>query len=324
MANQWLKLWHELPNDPKWRTIARASKTTIPVVQAIYLQVLVNASANGLEGVVQNLCTEDVASSLDIEVAEVEAVLAAMQGRVMEADKVTGWERRQAVGDDSGAERTRKWREKRAAKSATQGESVTSQNVTVTERDVTVTQIREEEIRKEKKETKTTAAASAFVLPEWVDSLAWQDFVAMRQRIRKPLTDRAKVLAVGELEKLRARGHPPSAVLNQSIMHSWAGLFEVKESAGGSNGTHRISAAQQREDESKANIDAAGAWLIEQLHGAGQVVLPEPDHHGGNEQGVADGLGCDRGPLRDGALRNGDREHLPPLGVVPSAGGYRN
>ncbi|ENU2244993.1 hypothetical protein ACWNUG_005487, partial [Escherichia coli] len=23
MANAWLRLWHDMPNDPKWRTIAR-------------------------------------------------------------------------------------------------------------------------------------------------------------------------------------------------------------------------------------------------------------------------------------------------------------
>ncbi|ENW0797054.1 MULTISPECIES: hypothetical protein, partial [Escherichia] len=22
MANAWLRLWHDMPNDPKWRTIA--------------------------------------------------------------------------------------------------------------------------------------------------------------------------------------------------------------------------------------------------------------------------------------------------------------
>ncbi|ENW8560590.1 hypothetical protein ACR6SH_005434, partial [Escherichia coli] len=25
MANAWLRLWHDMPNDPKWRTIARVS-----------------------------------------------------------------------------------------------------------------------------------------------------------------------------------------------------------------------------------------------------------------------------------------------------------
>ncbi|EOP2197647.1 hypothetical protein QSF09_003200, partial [Escherichia coli] len=25
MANAWLRLWHDMPNDPKWRTISRVS-----------------------------------------------------------------------------------------------------------------------------------------------------------------------------------------------------------------------------------------------------------------------------------------------------------
>jgi hypothetical protein len=97
-----------------------------------------------------------------------------------------------------------------------------------------------------------------------------------------------------------------------------------QSSTGGSNGTHRISNAQQRENESKANIDAAGDWLIEQLHGAGQVVLPEPGHHRGDVEGVASGLGSNRGPVRDGSIRDSDREHLPANGMVPAPGGYRN
>lgn len=44
MANSWLRLWHDMPNDPKWRTIARRSGQSIGNVIAVYLHVLVNAS----------------------------------------------------------------------------------------------------------------------------------------------------------------------------------------------------------------------------------------------------------------------------------------
>lgn len=68
--------------------------------------------------------------------------------------------------------------------------------------------------------------------PDWIPSEEWSGFVEMRKRKGKPLTDRAIALAIGELEKLRAQGQDPVAVLNQSIFNSWQGLFAVKPDRG--------------------------------------------------------------------------------------------
>jgi len=81
---------------------------------------------------------------------------------------------------------------------------------------------------KRKKKNKTT---SDFRLPEWVPEEEWDDFVCMRQEIKKPLTDRAKTLAVKTLGELKNAGNEPSAVLKQSVLNSWSGLFEVKNRA---------------------------------------------------------------------------------------------
>ena len=124
--NGWLRLWHDMPTDPKWRTIARVSGQSISTVQAIYLQILVNASENSSvtqcdagvtqcdmtkRGVTFGLCAEDIASCLDLETEDVECVFAAMQGRVMDGDRVKGWEKRQPIREDNSAERTRRYRE---------------------------------------------------------------------------------------------------------------------------------------------------------------------------------------------------------------------
>lgn len=65
-------------------------------------------------------------------------------------------------------------------------------------------------------------------LPDWLPEDAWKAFVDMRKKIKAPLTNAAVKLAFGELEKLMAKGHRPRAVLDQSTMNSWRGLFEVK------------------------------------------------------------------------------------------------
>ncbi len=67
------------------------------------------------------------------------------------------------------------------------------------------------------------------LLPDWIDVEAWEGYEEMRRKIRKPMTDRARTLAVRELEKLKAAGNDPNEVLDQSTLHSWQGLFELRE-----------------------------------------------------------------------------------------------
>ena len=111
MANQWLRLWHDMPNDPKWRTIARVSKQPITAVIAVYIHILVNASNATERGRTQNVCNEDLASALDLDTEQVDAIISAMQGRVLDGDMVSGWSKRQVEREDGSAERSKRWRE---------------------------------------------------------------------------------------------------------------------------------------------------------------------------------------------------------------------
>lgn len=101
MANSWLRLWHDMPTDPKWRTIARVSGQSISLVQSVYLQLLVDASRNVTRGHV-TVTVEDIASALDTKEGDVSSVIEAMQGRVLDSDKLTGWETRQPAKEDAG------------------------------------------------------------------------------------------------------------------------------------------------------------------------------------------------------------------------------
>ena len=111
MAIQWLRLWHEMPNDPKWRTIARVSQQPIPSVMAVYVHLLVIASNATERGRTTNVCGEDIASALDIELEQVEQILLAMQGRVLDGERISGWESRQVEREDGSAARAKAWRE---------------------------------------------------------------------------------------------------------------------------------------------------------------------------------------------------------------------
>lgn len=124
MANQWLRLWHDMPNDPKWRTIARVSKQSIPAVMAVYIHLLVIASNANERGRTQSVCSEDIASALDLDVEQIDAILEAMQGRVLDGDMISGWSKRQVDREDGSAERAKRWRE------AKKGEKQTQPNAT--------------------------------------------------------------------------------------------------------------------------------------------------------------------------------------------------
>lgn len=104
-------------------------------------------------------------------------------------------------------------------------------------------------------------------LPNWLPAEEWKAFTEMRQKIRKPMTITAASLVIKKLDSLRSRGHPPKEVLEQSIMHSWQGVFELKGDGNhggtGANGTGKI---QQRD---AANA-SAGRSALELLGIAGR------------------------------------------------------
>jgi hypothetical protein len=73
-------------------------------------------------------------------------------------------------------------------------------------------------------------------LPDWMPKENWQGFVDHRRRMRAPLTPRAIQLIVDQLSSLRERGQPPEAVLDQSVINGWRGIFELKGTNGNGNG----------------------------------------------------------------------------------------
>ena len=138
MSNFWLRLWHDMPNDPKWRTIARVSKQPLALVQAAYIHILVDASRNVTRGHV-TVTFEDLASALDCDASQIEDIYNAMQGRVLDGNELTGWALRQPKREDAGnpttgaksaAQRKREQRERE--KEALESENVTNVTKNVT------------------------------------------------------------------------------------------------------------------------------------------------------------------------------------------------
>lgn len=167
MANIWLRLYHEMPNDPKWRTIARVSGQTIPVVLAVYVHLLTIASAAPERGTLVNANREDLASVLDVDPEAVGAVLDAMQGRVLDGDKLSGWDKRQVNREDSSTERVKRYRERK---------------LTQVKHNVTADEKREEEIKKKQVPSRGKREAD----PRHVPFKAAVDAYAAYKRVELP------------------------------------------------------------------------------------------------------------------------------------------
>lgn len=91
------------------------------------------------------------------------------------------------------------------------------------------------------KKTRAQRAAQVEV-PEWISAEVWEEFVRMRNRIRRPLTPYAAELIISKLKNFG----PSLAdqILEQSIINGWAGVFPLKDFSarqGGSEGKQSIN-----------------------------------------------------------------------------------
>lgn len=79
----------------------------------------------------------------------------------------------------------------------------------------------------------SAGASEPVTLPAWLPVQPWNDFVANRKQLRKPLGDGAARLLIAKLDRWRLAGHDVAAILNESTAHGWQGLFEPKGQAAG-------------------------------------------------------------------------------------------
>lgn len=171
MATPWCRLWADMPNDPKWRTIARASKQRIGDVISVYVHMMICASNATERGRTQGWNDEDIGAALDLETEQVCAIREAMQGRVLDGDYLAGWDRRQSVREDeTAAARAKAWRAEQKAKAKAAAEELKRTQANAGERKQT-TEVEVEvevEVDKEieKNKPKSKAEARATRLPD--------------------------------------------------------------------------------------------------------------------------------------------------------------
>lgn len=152
-----------------------------------------------------------------------------------EAIRISNWERHQNVeGMEKVKEqnkiRSANYRARKKLNLLPEGNNHVTDHVTSdVSRDVTVTQSNATDIEVEldKEKDKNICVFKSYTSdPELIETL--KEFVKFRKKIKSPMTDRAIELMLGQLNKLTNDDGEKVAILNQSIVNSWKGVFALK------------------------------------------------------------------------------------------------
>ncbi len=253
----WIRIWVDFMTDPKWKTIARVSGHPVAYVMCVAIILMLSAANSTKRGRTQ-INDEDLASLIEVDEAVIVAIKAAMQGRILKGDLLTGWEKRQPLREDGSAERAREWRAKKKAERTQthatapehQEEIQTREDPdkdiggeppitpgAVTARDDSPVVIegqavvkRQSKASRRAKSDTTPLCTVAFDLPAWVSADAWEAFDELRRRNhgKAPWTDRARNRIVKQLHSLREQGQDVDAVLWASYNGGWTDVYAQK------------------------------------------------------------------------------------------------
>jgi hypothetical protein len=127
----WFRWHHGTVTDPKWRVTARRAGVTLRDVLAVWAAMLECASQAPERGLLDGWDHEDIGAALDMEPEQIAAIYAAMQGKVLDGDRVAAWGKRQPVKEDRTAtERKRAQRDRERKESDQAGREGASRDVT--------------------------------------------------------------------------------------------------------------------------------------------------------------------------------------------------
>ena len=79
-----------MPNDPRWRTIAKSAGSSIGLVQAVWLHLMVSASQSSPRGT-YTIDHEDIASALDEEEDVISKIIRSMQEKILDNSRFLNW-----------------------------------------------------------------------------------------------------------------------------------------------------------------------------------------------------------------------------------------
>jgi hypothetical protein len=81
---------------------------------------------------------------------------------------------------------------------------------------------------REREGERETEKKASIEIPDWIPKDDWNDFLAMRKAIRKPMTVRAVNMMFTKLGQMKSKGFNVSEVLQRSILNNWSDVYEPK------------------------------------------------------------------------------------------------
>ncbi len=278
--SQWVRLWEDMPTDPKWRVIARKSGQSIGNVIAVFNFMMVCAANATERGELVGWNDESVAAGLDLEESDILAIREAMQGRVLDGSKLIGWSKRQPKREDGAPERAREWRERKKLEQSETERNRTQPNAKEPPEEI---QRREDPDKIEsslrsdsKPPPKKTAAREQSPLEILKSVLSEQtalDVIVHRKAKRSPLTSRAaKLLAAA----FRDHGDAEAAA-EAMIANGWQGFRSDWLAARARDGP----SGNGRSNGSEGFLKLVMPEIIEALNGENQTEAADAGASGG-------------------------------------------
>jgi hypothetical protein len=105
------------------------------------------------------------------------------------------------------------------------------------------------------KKTKQPTLGLETVLPAFINSEAWNEWLKMRVMIKKPATEYAQKLALQTLWDLKKQGFDPNKSLDQSTFNNWTALYEPRGQFAGNSAPNASSPASGSMDRSISELD---------------------------------------------------------------------
>ena len=250
MSESWVRLWSGATTDPKWQTIARKSGQPRHLVIALFAHLMLIANDANVRGDVDGLSIEDAASAMDCDEEQVDAIISAMQGRVISDGRLSGWDARQPVREDAVTEGSRTVAERvrehrRRMKEVGRNADVTRSNAcnadvtrsnapeaeaeadTESEADQKQTPAQPASSEVDARPEKPAAGAAVrfdpirYLLEHGADQQTADDYIAQRKGKKAASSHTALRAIVSEAEKARL---PLQAVLELCCARGWVGF----------------------------------------------------------------------------------------------------
>ena len=113
----WFRHYHGCAFDPKWRTVARRARSSVPMVVFVWDTLMEFASSSQDRGSVEGWSAEVVADHVMGDVDEIQRIRDEMEGAgVIAGNVLKAWEKRQPA-DPTAAERMKRYRQRQKAES---------------------------------------------------------------------------------------------------------------------------------------------------------------------------------------------------------------